>query len=148
MDARYGDRKRQVIVALRDWLPALASELTTPDLWAESEGVFGILGSELRQNEPIAEATREAFGQDLDEIKEDFESRYRENREAIIAIRREIDQLREASKRLGLSDLKRFAASAVVTLGVEHGSQLASDWLVKVLPLLQRIPELPASIVT
>jgi hypothetical protein len=106
----------QLLEAAEDWARAVARWAATPDLWGlDTEPL-----PEAADNSPFTQAEQAEIAKRLDEARDFAREQFELPDDEIAAIGQAVEELKEASERVGRKDWKLMLYGAFVSLGLEH----------------------------
>jgi hypothetical protein len=109
----------QLLDGLAEWAQEVRYEAETPDLWAELKQVPAVLASaqgEDASNAPFSSDEQAEISNRLDAVKQLVREQFELTDDELAAVDQKLDELKEASKRLGRKDWATIIIGGMVSI--------------------------------
>lgn len=120
--AVYTGSWNDILGAAQDWAQRVVYELNAPDLWAELVSPSGIFGETQgdEDNSAFTAEERTAISARIEEVKAEVRQNPALTGDQISGIEQKLDDLIEASERVGKKDWKLLVAGTLLTIFVTY----------------------------
>jgi hypothetical protein len=109
----------RLLEVISRWADEVCQTVEAPDLWAQARENIELISNIQRsdfENTPFTETEQRQISSQLEEIKKQLSKQFRITGEQLVQVREKVDEITEASKRMGRKDWFNCTIGIIATL--------------------------------